>query len=176
MALSTIHTALMYARFNLTQDPSIEAGKTYYVKKEGVYEAVANPVAESLSTYYERGEMQKLICIKDYPDMGGTPEQIEATTLCDEKTTYVEGVQSTSALTYTANYSKEDFNVLKGLKGEVVQFGLWFGADSDNNPDGHDGKFEYQGTLNVFVSGKGVNEVREISITTTPNTEVEMVE
>lgn len=173
MALSTIYTALMFARYNKAQGP-FDGSKTYYVKEEGVYVAVKAPVEGDLDKYFERGNWQKLLCIKDYPDMGGTPEQIEATTLCDGKQTFVEGVEQTSEFTYTANYNKEDYKKLLDLKGEVIAFGLWFGRDeTTKEPDGHDGKFNYQGTLNVYITGKGVNEVREMTITTTPNTEIE---
>ena len=36
-----------------TQDADVDASKTYYVNKSGVYEVVKNPVKESISTYYE---------------------------------------------------------------------------------------------------------------------------
>ena len=57
-----------------------------------------------------------------------------------------------------------------------MAIGLWFGADADKNPDGHDGKFEFQATIDVYITGKGVNEVREMTITATKKTDVEQVD
>lgn len=175
MALSTIGTALMYARYTKTTDVAIDPSKTYYIKKEGLYTKVEKPVVEELANYFERGAWQKLICIKDYPDLGGTPEQIEATTLCDKEQTFVDGVKQASEFQFTCNYSKEEYAMIDAFKDEVMSFALWFGAGENDQPDGHDGKFEYQGTIAIYIAGKGVNEVREMIITTTKKTDVKQI-
>ena len=45
----------------------------------------------------------KLIDIKDFPDLGGSPELLETTTLSDKMQTYIPGIQSLDALEFTAN-------------------------------------------------------------------------
>lgn len=48
---------------------------------------------------------EKLIDIKDFPDLGGTPEMLETTTLSDSMQTYIPGIQSLDALEFTSNYT-----------------------------------------------------------------------
>lgn len=76
---------------------------------------------KSTSTY------EKLIDIKEFPDLGGAPEMLETTTLSDNMQTYIPGVQSLDALEFTANYTKEDFTKLKALEGQECEFAVWFG-------------------------------------------------
>ena len=49
---------------------------------------------------------EKLVDIKDFPDLAGAPEMLETTTLSDPMQTYIPGIQS-DALEFTANYSKK---------------------------------------------------------------------
>ena len=122
-----------------------------------------NPVTKTWS---------KVCCIKDYPDMGGTPSAIECTTLCDEQQRFVPGVKSGEQFSFTANYTASDYSAIQALEGTEQELGLWFGANSSNEPDGHDGKFEFKGYISVSLVGKGVDEVREMSITITPTTKI----
>ena len=48
---------------------------------------------------------EKLIDIKEFPDLGGTPEMLETTTLTDRMQTYIPGIQSLDALEFTSNYT-----------------------------------------------------------------------
>ena len=41
---------------------------------------------------------EKLIDIKEFPDLGGDPEMLETTTLSDKMQTYIAGIQSLDAL------------------------------------------------------------------------------
>lgn len=114
----------------------------------------------------------QLCCIKDYPDLGGAPTALETTTLCDTMQTFIEGVKSNDQLEFTANYTKDDYEDIVDLVGTEQQVAIYFGQDSSGDPDGHDGIFEFKAMLNVRVSGKGVDEVREMVITATPTTEI----
>ena len=111
---------------------------------------------------------EKLVDIKDFPDLGGAPEMLETTTLSDKMQTYIPGIQSLDALEFTANYTKTDFTALKALEGQEKEFAVWFGASDSGGtltPDGSDGKFEFKGIPSVYVNGAGVNEV--VGMTTT---------
>lgn len=117
----------------------------------------------------------KLIDIKDFPDLGGSPEMLETTTLSDGMQTYIPGIQSLDALEFTANYTKEDFTKLKAMEGQETDFAVWFGGEVTDNvltPTGSDGKFEFKGQLSVFPVGGGVNEVVGMTITIAPSTPI----
>lgn len=121
----------------------------------------------------------KLVDIKDFPDLGGSPEMIETTTLSDYMQTFIEGIQKMDGLEFTANYTKSDYQTLSDLKGVETEFAVWFGASRSGTtytPDGSDGKFEFKGTLSVYVAGAGNNEVVEMKISIAPSTPIEMAE
>ena len=111
---------------------------------------------------------EKLIDIKDFPDLGGAPELLETTTLSDSMQTYINGIQSSDALEFTANYTKEDYTKLTAstIKGQKVPYAVFFGENGVN------GKFEFEGYLSVRVNGGGVNEVVGMTISIAPATEI----
>jgi hypothetical protein len=112
----------------------------------------------------------KLIDIKDFPDLGGTPEMLETTTLSDNMQTYIPGIQSLDALEFTANYTLTDFKKIKAMEGKDTSFAVWFGAE------GADGKFEFKGQISAFPVGGGVNEVVSMTISIAPSTPITMAE
>lgn len=118
---------------------------------------------------------EKLVDIKDFPDLGGAPEMLETTTLSDSMQTYVEGIQSLDALEFTINYDLETYTTLSEMKGEETEFAVWFGGTETGGvvtPTGSEGKFNFKGTLSVRVVGKGVNEVKEAIISIAPSTPI----
>lgn len=118
---------------------------------------------------------EKLIDIKDFPDLGGAPEMLETTTLSDKMQTYIPGIQSLDALEFTANYTKEDYTKLKALEGQENDYAVWFGGTEEGNtitPTGTDGKFEFKGQLSAYPVGGGVNEVVDMNITIAPSTPI----
>jgi hypothetical protein len=122
---------------------------------------------------------EKVIDIKDFPDLGGAPEMLETTTLSDKMQTYIPGIQSLDALEFTANYTKEDFTKLKALEGVEHEFAVWFGGTEEANvltPTGTDGKFQFKGQLSAFPVGGGVNEVVDMTVTIAPSTPISMAE
>ena len=120
---------------------------------------------------------EKLVDIKDFPDLGGAPEMLETTTLSDNMQTFIEGIQSQDALEFTANYDLETYTTLNGLKGKETEFAVWFGGTGDGDtltPTGDEGKFNFKGYLTPRVVGKGVNEVREMIISIAPSTPISL--
>jgi hypothetical protein len=109
---------------------------------------------------------EKLIDIKDFPDLGGAPEMLETTTLSDRMQTYIEGVQSSDALEFTANYTKEDYTKCNALKGKKEGYAVYFGEE------GVEGIFEFDGYLSARVNGGGVNEVVGMTISIAPASEI----
>ena len=118
---------------------------------------------------------EKLIDIKDFPDLGGSPEMLETTTLSDNMQTYIPGIQSADAMEFNANYTKTDYTTLKGLEGQELDLAVWFGGTETGGnltPDGSDGKFEFKGRISVHITGGGVNEVVGMVITVAPSTPI----
>jgi hypothetical protein len=137
----------------------------------------------AISTYqvFLMRDGEKLVDIKDFPDLGGAPETLETTTLSDNMTTSIPGIQSLEALTFTANYDYEEYAMIKGYEEDdrmtPAKYAVWFGATgADENgkptPDGHNGKFEFNGKLTVHTTGGGVNEVVNMVITIAPSTPI----
>lgn len=118
----------------------------------------------------------KLVDIKSTPDgLMGDPNMLETTTLSDPQQTFIEGIRQvdTSGFEFTANYVKADFTKLQALKGQDLDYAVWFGATTSNNadtPDGSDGKFSFKGSLDVTPNGTGVDEVVEMTIRIAPST------
>lgn len=122
---------------------------------------------------------EKVIDIKDFPDLGGAPEMLETTTLSDKMQTYIPGIQSLDALEFTANYTKTDFAKLKALEGKEESYAVWFGGEETGGvltPTGSDGKFEFKGQLSAFPVGGGVNEVVDMTVTIAPSTPITVAE
>lgn len=124
----------------------------------------------SLMCKTEGSTYTKLIDIKDFPDLGGSPEMLETTTLSDNMQTYIPGIQSLDALEFTANYTLADFKKIKAMEGKDTAFAVWFGAE------GADGKFEFNGQISAFPVGGGVNEVVSMTISIAPSTPITLAE
>ena len=116
---------------------------------------------------------KKLVDIKDFPAMGGSPEQIETTTLSQEVSTFVIGVQSLSTFEFLANYTVEDFKAVKALQdsAKVYEFALAFGKP-DQTSYGSLGVFKWNGQVSAWLEGGGVNAVREMRISISATSEV----
>ena len=122
---------------------------------------------------------EKVIDIKDFPDLGGAPEMLETTTLSDKMQTYIPGIQSLDALKFTANYTKADFTTLKALEGKEESYAVWFGGTESGGvltPTGSDGKFEFKGQLSAFPVGGGANEVVDMTVIIAPSTPITVAE
>jgi hypothetical protein len=112
----------------------------------------------------------KLVDIKEFPDLGGVPEQLETTTLSDPGRTYIPGIQNTETKSITCNYTATDFATLDALKGTEQYVAIYFGGTESGGvvtPTGSDGIFEGKAYIDVFVAGAGVNEVVNMTVTLT---------
>ena len=119
------------------------------------------------------GTYEKLIDIKEFPDLGGAPEMLETTTCSDPAQTYIKGIQSQDALEFTANYTKEDYDKLSKLSGIETDYSVWFGGTETAGkatPTGSDGKYDFKGDLSVYITGGGTNEVVSMTVSIAPST------
>lgn len=118
---------------------------------------------------------EKLIDIKEFPDLGGDPEMLETTTLSDKMQTFIAGIQSLDAMNFTANYTLADYQKLVALEGKTEDYAVWFGGTESGGtltPSGADGKFEFSGQLTAYPTGGGVNEVVSMNISIAPSTPI----
>lgn len=106
--------------------------------------------------------MTKLTDIKDVPDLISEPNLLDATTLSDQMQVQIFGINQADMKTFTANYSKEDFE-------KVSESG--YDDTSDNNEDkyyalklGDGSGFTWKGMHQAGLSGFGVDEVVEMPI------------
>lgn len=107
--------------------------------------------------------VEKVVDIKDFPDMIGEPEMLETTTLSDAQVTNIPGIKSSETLTFTCNYSKEDFTAVNADAEKPLHYALEFSDGS---------LFTWQGQHTCGLPGKGVNEVVEFTINIAASTPV----
>lgn len=120
------------------------------------------------SSATETPNWQSVCDIKDFPDLGGSPDLLETTTLSDSAKTYIAGIKDQQALEFTANYDEDDMDAIALLTG-TKKFQLWFGTA------GASGKFSFSGTISTYVVGAGVNEVVDMKVVIVPSTPITVV-
>lgn len=108
--------------------------------------------------------VEKVVDIKDFPDMIGEAEMLETTTLSDAAVTNIPGIRSSETLTFTCNYTKADFTAVNAEANKPLHYVLEFSDGS---------KFTWQGQHTCGLPGKGVNEVVEFTINIAASTPVE---
>ncbi len=108
--------------------------------------------------------LDKVVDIKDFPDLGGAPEMLETTTLSDQVQTYILGIQGLDMMEFTCNYTKADFEAVMEDANKDLYYALEFGVN------GSEGIFEWQGRHTAWVVGAGVNAVTEFKIGIAPST------
>ena len=116
---------------------------------------------------------EKLIDITSFPDLIGTPERIDITSLSDAQRVYIAGIQDRDDMTFNANYTAENYAAVVALQGHNYEYAVWFGATGEvgsETPTGSDGKFSWTGDIRAGVSGGGVNEAVQMTVTCTPST------
>ena len=120
---------------------------------------------------------EKLVDITSTPDLGGTPNMIETTTLSDDTQTFIPGVkQLGDGLEFSANYDVASYTKLKGLEGSDLNYAIWKGGTGNSGatavPDGSDGKWSFTGQLTVFPTGGGVDEAFGMTINIAPSSAI----
>lgn len=118
---------------------------------------------------------EKLVDIKEFPDLGSAPNTIDVTTLSDKQKMYVNDIFDPGNLEFNANYDPDDFAKLKAIEGQRLDYAVWFGGTETGGvltPTGDIGKFEFEGELAVWVKGAGVSASRDMGISIAPATEI----
>jgi hypothetical protein len=110
--------------------------------------------------------VEKVIDIKDFPDLIGEINTIETTTLSDSAQTFIPGITQSSVMTFTANFTSADFAKCKADESKPLYYELSFSDGS---------KFTWRGEHVLGVPGKSVDEVVEFQVNVTPSTSVDFV-
>lgn len=139
--------------------------------------AAMNTYMTFLMKSSDNGSTYSDLCpIKDYPDFMNSVNTIDVTDLQNEMHTYIMGLLDTGGdMTFTANYDKSNYTTIRGLAGSEQYLAIWFGGTKSGStitPTGTDGKWSFQGLINVGLVGKGVDEAREMQIHVTPSTDM----
>ena len=111
-------------------------------------------------------DVEKVIDIKDFPDLMGEPDMLETTTLSDAQVTNIPGIRSSDSMSFTYNYDSATFAKVEADAGTHLFYELAF-------PDGS--KFTWEGQHTSSIPGKGVNEVLEASVVVAASTPVTFV-
>lgn len=106
----------------------------------------------------------KVVDIKDFPDLISDPELLETTTLSDAQVTNIPGIKGSDMLTFTCNYTKDDFSTVNSDANKPLFYELSFSDGS---------KFTWQGQHTCGLPGKGVNEIIDFTINIAASTAVE---
>lgn len=107
---------------------------------------------------------EKVVDIKDFPDLISDPELLETTTLSDPQVTNIPGIKGSDILTFTCNYTSADFAKVNDDAGKEMHYVLEFSDKS---------KFSWKGQHTCGMPGKGVNEVVEFTINVVASSAVE---
>lgn len=134
----------------------------------------------SMHTYLMKGSgtgtitYTKLVDVSEVPDLWTAPPTIDTTTLSDEMRTYINGLVDPGSLEFTANYTAQNMSDLDAVAGTPnTKFAVYLGADSNGAPDGHNGKFTFEGELSYGLRAVSVDEKVNIGIAIAVSSEIE---
>ena len=136
---------------------------------DAVVKAVST-IGTVLETSEDGTTWAKLCKIKKYPALGGAPEQLETTDMEDEVQTFIPGVQSMDAMEFTANYTLESYKAVKAKAMTALHYRLKMGKN------GKDGIATWDGQHSVYVNEGEVNGVREMTISVSPSTKIDITD
>lgn len=105
----------------------------------------------------------KVVDIKEFPDLGGAPEEIDVTTFADGSRTSILGIQSQEPLEFTCNYNKTDYQAVVAKSRTDQFYSLSLGVD------GLQGTFTWSGQHDAYLTGNGVNTPVEMVIVVMPD-------
>ena len=122
-------------------------------------------ISKGITLSYKLGEATyvALTNLQEIPELGGTSEAIEVTTLADKAHMYTDGLLNYGeSLEFKFLYEKEQFetlNALEGASGWQVKL-----------PDG--ATCTFAGTSSVKLDGVGVNAALTYTLAVKPNSEM----
>ena len=138
---------------------------------------MASSTYQTYLAWKDSTNWKKLVDIKSYPDLGGSPELLETTTLSDPMRTNILGIQSNDSMEFTCNYDSSDYTTLKGKEGTLLTLGVFFGgtvnASTSVITQTTADAYKFKGYLSVHINGGEVNAVREMTVTVAATTPIQ---
>jgi hypothetical protein len=121
-------------------------------------------ISKGIKLSYGTGDaFTELTNLQEIPEIGGTSEAIEITTLADAAHMYTNGILNYGdSLSFVFLYEKEQFLMLNGLEDSVN----W----KVELPDGT--ACTFSGTCSVALSGAGVNVALTYTLAVKPDSEM----
>jgi hypothetical protein len=107
--------------------------------------------------------VEKVVDVKDFPDMIGEANLLETTTLSDAQQTNIPGIKTSETLSFTYNYTSVDYAKVEADANKELFYALEFSDGS---------KFTWEGQHTSGLPGKGVNEVIEATVNIAASTAV----
>jgi hypothetical protein len=153
------------------------------ILSKGISLYVADTRAEGANWDYLHG-------LQEVPELGGTPETIEVTTLADTSKKYIKGLRDFGELSFSFLYGEliqpcdEDGKLLPYDKDKMSMYETVFrylkrfeNADKIVDwklefPDGT--SFEFSGAVTVIMAGASVNSPLTCTVTITLNSDMEI--
>lgn len=108
-------------------------------------------------------DLTELCRIKDYPDLIGDPNLIDVTDLQDTQQTNIQGVKTSDLLTFTSNYTKEQYDKAAETEGQPGTYALRLSDGSG---------WTWEGEHTLGVPGHGVDEAVEFTVNVTNSSPV----
>lgn len=127
--------------------------------------AISSYKVELHNSATAEGTFKKFADIKDFPDLFGEPNTLETTTLSDSMQTFIPGIKQMDALAFTMNWDKTIASQIKEMEGTESYWKVIFSDGAS---------FSFAGQPSLGVTGKGVDEVLEMTLTIVPSTTVTM--
>jgi Phage tail protein. len=106
----------------------------------------------------------KVIDIVDFGDLSGDPNMIDTTNLSNQRQTQIPGTLSGDNITFTVNYTSEDYALCQAEEDKDLYFSLTFQDGSG---------FTWQGRYRLSVPGKGVDEAIQFVINVSVSSDME---
>lgn len=122
-------------------------------------------ISKGIKLSYKTGEAEyiELTNLQEIPELGGTAESIEITTLADAAHMYTDGILNYGdSLAFKFLYAKEQFTTLNGLTGSQG----W----KVELPDG--ASCEFSGTCSAKLDGVGVNAALTYTLAIKPDSKM----
>lgn len=122
-------------------------------------------ISKGITLSYENGEGSyvALTNLQEIPELGGTSEAIEITTLADEAHMYTDGILNYGdSLAFKFLYDGAQFNTLQGLTGVTG----WMVTLPD------DATCAFDGTCSVKLDGVGVNAALTYTLSIKPSSKM----
>ena len=111
----------------------------------------------------EAASLTKVIDIKSFGDLGGTPNMLETTTMTDSAQTFISGILQNGEIPFTCNFNQTTYAAVKADAGKQLNYELALGDGGDA------GVFEWTGEHRIRFLGKDVDNVLEAEVTVAPS-------